>query len=74
MGGPEQEKCLIPLLISFCKMDEKKPAFKASALLQRVLANCKELAVETIKKLMKTEMTVAKECGAQLIVGLLGGL
>jgi hypothetical protein len=38
--------------------------------MKRILANNKELALDTIKKLMKTEMNLAKECGVQLIVGL----
>jgi len=71
VGGPEQEKCLIPLLVSFCKTDEKKPALKATALMQRILSGNKDLAMDTIKKLMKTEMNVAKECAAQLIAALL---
>jgi len=29
LGGQEHEKALIPLLIAFCKTDERKPAFKA---------------------------------------------
>lgn len=60
VGGPEQEKCLLPLLISFCKTDEKKCAFKASSIMQRILSSSKDMAVETIKKMMKTDMTVAK--------------
>jgi hypothetical protein len=44
VGGPEQEKSLVPLLISFCKTDEKKSGFKASAILQRILGGNKELA------------------------------
>ena len=72
VGGAEQEKCLVPLLISFCKTDEKKSGFKASAILQRVLASNKELAAEAAKKLMKTDMSVAKECAAMMIPGLIG--
>jgi hypothetical protein len=39
--------------------------------MQRILVNCKDLAVDAIKKLMKTDMNVAKECGVQLIAALL---
>ena len=31
VGGQEQEKALVPLLIAFCRTDEKKCALKASA-------------------------------------------
>jgi hypothetical protein len=44
VGGADQEKCLVPLLISFCKTDEKKSGFKASSILQRILMGSKELA------------------------------
>lgn len=62
---------MVPLLISFCKTDEKKSGFKATAILQRILANNKDLAAETAKKLMKTDMSVAKECAAMMIPGLI---
>jgi hypothetical protein len=71
VGGLEQEKSLVPLLISFCKTDEKKSGFKASAILQRILSTNKELAGEAAKKLMKTDMSVAKECAAMIIPGLI---
>lgn len=44
VGGPDHEKSLVPLLISFCKTDEKKTCFKASSVLQRILTGNKELA------------------------------
>lgn len=71
VGGADQEKCLVPLLISFCKTDEKKSGFKATAILQRILAGNKDLAAESAKKLMKTEMSVAKECAAMMIPSLI---
>jgi hypothetical protein len=39
--------------------------------MKRILTGNKDLALDTIKKLMKTDMNLAKECGAQLIAGLL---
>lgn len=54
VGGQDQEKALVPLLIAFCRTDEKKCALKASAILQRILLGNKELAGETAKKLMKS--------------------
>ncbi len=35
--------------------------------MQRILANSKDLAGEAAKKLMKTDMIVAKECSAMMI-------
>jgi hypothetical protein len=60
LGGPEHDKCLLPLLISFCKIDEKKPAFKSCKIIERILGGNKDLAVDTIKKLMKTDMNISK--------------
>lgn len=71
VGGPEHERSLVPLLISFCKTDEKKVAFQSGQLIQRIVQGNKELSLEVIKKLMKTDMNVTKECGVQLIAGLL---
>lgn len=71
LGGPENEKSLVPLLISFCKTDEKTIAFKSCQMIQKIVQSNKELAVESIKKLMKTDMKIAKECGIQLISNLL---
>jgi hypothetical protein len=39
--------------------------------MKRILTGNKDLALDTIKKLMKTEMNLAKECGVQLMAGLL---
>jgi hypothetical protein len=52
-------------------MDEKKCALKACGILQKILANNKELAGETAKKLMKADMNTAKECAAMIIPGLI---
>ena len=71
VGGQEQEKALVPLLIAFCRTDEKKCALKASAILQRILLGNKELAGETAKKLMKSDMNTAKECSALMIPALI---
>ena len=60
MGGPEHEKQLLPLLISFCKTDERKITLKASQLIEKIVKNSKDLALETIKKLMKAEMNVTR--------------
>lgn len=70
LGGPENEKSLVPLLISFCKTDEKKIAFTSCQMIQKIVENNKDLALESIKKLMKTDMKIAKECGIQLITNL----
>lgn len=71
VGGADNEKSMVPLLISFCKTDEKKSGFKASSILQRILTGNKELAAEAAKKLMKTEMSVTKECAAMIIPALI---
>lgn len=71
VGGQEQEKALVPLLIAFCRTDEKKCALKASGILQRILLGNKELAGETAKKLMKSDMNTAKECAALMIPALI---
>lgn len=39
--------------------------------MKRILSGNKDLALDTIKKLMKTDMNLAKECGVQLIASLL---
>lgn len=39
--------------------------------MQRILASNKELASEAAKKLMKTDMVVAKECSAMMIPGII---
>lgn len=70
MGGAEHEKQLIPLLISFCKTDERKVAQKASQIIEKIIKNSKDLALETIKKLMKADMNVTRECSLQLISNL----
>jgi hypothetical protein len=38
--------------------------------LERILKSNKDLIFETVKKLMKTDMTISKECGLQLIISL----
>lgn len=60
VGGAEQEKALLPLLVAFCRTDERKIALKACEQLQKILVSSKELANETVKKLMKTDMNVSK--------------
>ena len=70
MGGPEHEKQLLPLLISFCKTDEKKVAMKSCQIIERIVKPSKELALDTIKKLMKSDMNVTRECTLQLISNL----
>jgi len=50
----------VPLLLAFCKTDEKKVANRACTILQSILAREKDLSVEVIRKLMKSEMTIAK--------------
>ena len=70
VGGPENEKSLLPLLISFCKTDEKRVGLKACKLIQKIVQQNKELALDVIKKLMKSDMNVSKECGIQLISNL----
>lgn len=45
VGGPEYEKHLLPLLISFCKTDEKKVAFKSIQIIEKIVKNSKELAL-----------------------------
>ena len=67
IGGAEYEKTLLPLLISFCKTDEKKVALKSMQIIEKIVKNSKELALDTIKKLMKADMNVARECALQLI-------
>lgn len=39
-------------------------------MIQKIVENNKDLALESIKKLMKTDMKIAKECGIQLITNL----
>lgn len=53
--------------MSFCKTDEKKQAFKACSIIEKLIENNKEVGLDTIKKLAKTDMVVAKECAAKLI-------
>lgn len=67
MGGVEYEKCLLPLLILFCKTDERTIAYKSCSLIQRILGSNQDQMIDTIKKLSSSEMTIAKECGLQII-------
>ena len=62
---------MIPLLLSFCKTDEKKVAHKSCQIIEKIVKNSKELSLEAIQKLMKVDMNVAKECSLQLISNLL---
>ena len=57
--------------MDFCKTDERKTSFKACEMLKKILIEQKDGAVETIKKLMKTDMVLAKECATRLIVTML---
>lgn len=70
MGGPDHEKQLLPLLISFCKTDEKKVAKRSGQIIERIVKSSKDLALDTVKKLMKADMNVTKECTLQLISNL----
>lgn len=38
VGGQEHEKSLVPLLMAFCKTDERKPSYKACDILKRILS------------------------------------
>ena len=70
IGGPDHEKQLLPLLMSFCKTDEKKVAMKSVKIIERIVKSSKDVALDTIKKLMKTDMNVTRECTLQLISNL----
>ena len=59
---------MIPLLMGFSKTDERKSAMKACSILRRILPVHKDVGVEVIKKMMKPDMAIPKECAAQLIV------
>ncbi len=37
LGGSEYEKHIIPLLTSFCKLDEKEVAMKALSIMEPIL-------------------------------------
>jgi hypothetical protein len=61
---------LLPLLISFCKTDERKVALKSCSIIERICKTNKDLVIEIIKKLMKVDMNLSKECGLQLMASL----
>ena len=37
LGGSEYEKSILPLLTSFCKLDEKEVAFKSLSIMEPIL-------------------------------------
>jgi hypothetical protein len=67
MGGPEHDKLLLPLLISFCKTDEKRIGLQSTKIIEKIVKSSKDLAIDTIKKLIKADMNVSRECALELI-------
>ena len=74
LGGAEHEKCLIPLLIAFCKIDERVPADKAVQQMLPILQKNHDIISETAKKLAKPEMVIAKDCCAKVIASQIGNM
>lgn len=60
LGGSEHEKLLLPLLISFCKLDEKEVANKAMLIMEPILEKNPDENIEAIRKLSKPNMNVSK--------------
>lgn len=60
LGGSQHDKILLPLLVSFCLLDEKEVANKSLALITQILNKNTDAYADTVKKLAKVEMTVAK--------------
>ena len=65
--GSEHDKILLPLLINFCSLDEKEVAMKAVEIILSILQKHPDANLDTIKKIIKLNMSVAKECAAILI-------
>ncbi len=74
LGGAEHEKCLIPLLIAFCKIDERIPAEKAVEQMIPILNKNHDIILDTVKKLAKPEMVISKDCSARIIAAQIGNV
>jgi serine/threonine-protein phosphatase 2A regulatory subunit A len=60
IGGEANEKCMLPLLISLCKSDEKVPSEMAAEAILTILKRMdpkknEELVLEVLKKLIDSE-------------------
>ena len=67
IGGSEHEKILLPLLINFCLLDEKEVAMKSLGIIEQILSKHTDAYLDTVKKLVKVEMSVSKQCAVILI-------
>jgi hypothetical protein len=65
---------LIPLLIAFCKIDEKVPADKAVAQMIPILKKNQDITLDTVKKLAKSDMVISKDCCAKIIASEAGNV
>ena len=60
LGGSEHDKILLPLLINFCSLDEKEVAMKSVEIILSILNKHPDAYLETIKKVIKVNMSVSK--------------
>jgi serine/threonine-protein phosphatase 2A regulatory subunit A len=72
IGGDHHEKCLIPLLISFCRSDEKTASEAATeamiSIMRRMdLKKSEDFIIETIRKMVESDSMRGKESGISLL-------
>lgn len=67
LGGSEFDQILLPLLISFCGLDEKEVAMKAVQLIEAILEKHSDASLDVIREIAKMNMAVSKESAILLI-------
>lgn len=76
IGGEQHEKSLVPLLITFCRSDERAVSEAAletqMSILKRMdMKKNEEFILDVIRKLIDSDSIRGKECGIGLLAGLL---